>query len=163
MNQLLIKNALLMTARLIAGGALILAAFGKLKNPDALMLSIKSFELAPLAIIPLSAYLLPWLELIVGVCLIYGVATRASGAWAMVLYSIFTLALISVLVRGMEVDCGCFGALTGESSVSWRSIVRNGVFLSASAITVFFGGGTTALDQLFAQENVNPNSGQSGA
>lgn len=149
-----LKNALLMTARLIAGGALILAAIGKLKNPEALMLSMKSFELVPVMIIPLSAYILPWLELVVGVCLVYGLATRASAVWASILYIIFTVALLSVLARGMSVDCGCFGALTGESTVSWRSIVRNGIFLSTALVCIFFGGGTTALDQLFLKRNI---------
>lgn len=156
-----LKNAGLMTARLIAGGALILASMGKLQNPEGLMLSMKSFELVPELIIPFSAYLLPWLELIVGVSLVYGLATRASGLWATILYVVFTVALLSVLVRGMNVDCGCFGALTGESTVSYKSILRNSVFLSASLICTFFGGGSTALDQLFLSQKSGTPQGTS--
>src|SRR5690606_9200985 len=118
--------------RLIAGGALLVAAFMKLKDPSNLMLSMEAFELLPVAVVPFLSFFLPWLELIVGLTLIYGYWSRPSAALASGLYIVFSLALASVIWRGMKVDCGCFGALTGGGPVTYLSILRNVVFMACS-------------------------------
>jgi len=153
----------LIICRLIAGGALLVAAYGKIINPKKLMLSMESFELLPAFLIPISSYILPWTELIVGLLLVAGFATRASAIWSTILYSIFTVAIISVIARGMEVDCGCFGALLGGGSVGIQSIARNLVFLIASGVVLWKGAGLFSVDAQFggvksAQTSEDPES-----
>ncbi len=142
----LAKTTLLMTCRLVGGGAFIVAAAMKLRDVPALMLSIESFELLPAALIPFVAYTVPWVEIASGLALIYGFWSRSAAALAGVTYLVFTGALASVLLRGMEVDCGCFGALTGGGPVTWLSVVRNLVFFAACAAVMACGGGTASLD-----------------
>lgn len=145
-NNSPILGIVLIICRLIAGGALLIAAYGKIINPKKLMLSMESFELLPTFLIPISSYVLPWTELIVGLLLVAGFATRASAIWSTILYSIFTLAIISVIARGMEVDCGCFGALLGGGTVGIQSIARNLVFLIASGFVLWKGAGLFSVD-----------------
>lgn len=139
---------LLTTCRFVAGGALVIAAIMKMKDFSALMLSMKAFELVPEAVIPAFSYMLPWTEIVCGVLLVYGIWSRASAGVAALLYAVFTFALASVLARGMKVDCGCFGALTGGGEIDGLSIVRNLVFLAMSIAVMVRGGGATAIDSL---------------
>ena len=56
-----------------------------------------------------SAYSLPYLEIMVGAYLMAGLFTKIS-AWATAgLMAVFTLALLQGAIRGLEIDCGCFG------------------------------------------------------
>ncbi len=140
------KTTLLMTCRFIAGGAFLIAALMKLKDVSALMLSIESFELLPTVLVPFAAYTVPWIEIVSGLALVYGFWSRSAAVLAGMTYLIFTVALASVLLRGMSVDCGCFGALTGGDAVTWLSVLRNAFFLGCCGVVLAMGGGRASLD-----------------
>ena len=138
--------AVLLTARFVAGGALLIAAFGKLRHPDVFMLAISSFELLPDALVPYFAYAVPWVETLAGLALVYGFWTRGAGLVATGLYTMFTAAVVSVLARNMDVDCGCFGGIMGSGEVGANTVVRNLVFVVAAALPWWLGGGSASLD-----------------
>ncbi|MCC5877246.1 MAG: DoxX family membrane protein [Candidatus Sumerlaeia bacterium] len=136
----------LLVLRLVGGGALLLAGWLKVTgNPLAFALSIESFKLVPSVFVPALTYYLPWFEVIVGLAIVFGIWARPGAILAGLLYIGFILGLGSVLVRGMEVDCGCFAGLFGTESVGWQTIGRNVVLLACCAGTVFFGEGRFAL------------------
>lgn len=141
-----LETTILTTCRLIAGGALVLAAMFKLRDPSTFMLSINSFKMVPEALIPYMAYALPWTEMIAGVLLVYGAWSRAAAAIAAGLYALFTLSFVWVLAKGLPVDCGCFGGLFGSETVGAKSILRNLLLAAAAVAIVWRGGGATALD-----------------
>jgi len=140
----------LLSCRLLVGGAFLIAPFMKLSNPKAFMLAIKSFELVPEALIPFMAYAVPWAELIAGILLVYGLWCRAAAVIAGALFVAFTGALAYVVLAGLPIDCGCFGGLFGNEDVSWTSLVRNAVFLLATGMILWRGGGATSLDAVFS-------------
>lgn len=140
------RNLLLFATRFVAAGALLLAGYLKATgNPLAFKLSIDSFKLAPEVLHWPLAYYLPALELLLGMTLLLGLWARASALLAAGLLGAFTLGLASVILRGMKVDCGCFGGLFGEATVGWSSIARNAIFVAAAMATVIFGGGRWAI------------------
>ncbi len=142
-------SSVLLAARLLAAGALLLAGYFKMQGgPVAFMLSIESLEVVPEFLIAPSAYFLPWFEILLGLTLLLGVWTRESAILASGLFAVFTAALISVLARGMKVDCGCFGGMFGEAEVSLFTIGRNVVFLVASATAAVWGGGRFAIERV---------------
>ena len=62
--------------------------------------------------VSLSAYGLPYLEILIGAYLIAGLFTNVS-AWATnAMMIVFILALFQGALRGLEIDCGCFGGAT---------------------------------------------------
>lgn len=140
------RSQALLLSRILGGGALLLAGLIKLKGgPLVFQLSIESFKLLPdFAPLPL-AYLLPWTEVVFGAALLLGVWSRQAALMVLGIYVAFTLGLASVLLRGISVDCGCFGGLFGESKVSWLSIARNVVFIIATSVNLVFGGGRFTL------------------
>lgn len=132
----------LLILRCAAAAPLLLAGIIKVQgDPLAFSLAIDSFGMVPKAFhLPL-AYYLPWLELLLGLALVLGLWTRQAATGAALLLGAFTFGLAMVLVSGKEVDCGCFGGLFGDSTVSWMSIVRNGFFIALAIASAVLGGG----------------------
>jgi uncharacterized membrane protein YphA (DoxX/SURF4 family) len=97
--------------------------------------SIYNYKLFPPSIIGLSAAFIPWISLLAGLALILGVKVRAASFIISVLLVIFiSLAVISV-IRGLDIDCGCFSGF--ERNTNWITIFEDfGMLLGA--LYVFF-------------------------
>ncbi|MGI9014162.1 MAG: MauE/DoxX family redox-associated membrane protein [Phycisphaerales bacterium] len=80
---------------------------------------------------------LPWLEMVAGAALLVGVAQQGALLIATILFTVFTVAQLSVVVRGLAIDCGCgLGRLLGQddAQVSIMTISRSTVL---AAVTFF--------------------------
>lgn len=100
--------------RLIAGGAFIYAAITKIAVPCELAMDMYQYHLAPGVLINTGAIILPYVELILGVCLIAGIAPRGA-ALGISLVLLFFIILLSInTVRGIDFECGCFGDPDGD-------------------------------------------------
>ena len=148
-------SAALMLARILGGGALLLAASLKLQgDPLAFALSIESFKLLPNALIPPITYFFPVVEIVLGVALVAGFWARQAGLLALGLYITFTVALASVLLRGLNVECGCFAGLVGGDKVTWFSVFRNTIFIAATGVVWALGAGAWSVDRAMARRGV---------
>lgn len=58
------------------------------------------------------AYSLPWLELLVGLCLVLHIQQRGAALLATLMTVVFLGAIISAWMRGIDLHCGCFGKST---------------------------------------------------
>ena len=57
--------------------------------------------------------MLPWWEIGAGTLLLLGWWTRAAALLAAALFSAFGVAVTVALIRGLDIDCGCFGTGAG--------------------------------------------------
>ncbi len=121
---MLSNKYVLLAARLIVGTVFIVASIDKISVPDAFAESIHAYRLVPDAAVNVLALIIPWLELLCGVFLVAGVKLRAGTLLSLVLLVIFTLAIISALVRGLNIDCGCFGR-EHATPVSWGKVFED--------------------------------------
>ena len=97
-------------SRLALGGIFLLAGIAKIGVPDALRYAINQYSMPiPSFIVEAMAVGMPILEVLVGVWLLLGLFTRFSAALAGVMMLIFTIALTQAWLRGLNIDCGCFG------------------------------------------------------
>src|SRR6266511_770382 len=97
--------------RLGLGALFIVAGVLKLRDPTTFATEIANYRfLAELA--PWLAATLPMIEVALGAALIVApVAWRRAAALATVgLLVVFTVAVTQAVVRGINVDCGCFGS-----------------------------------------------------
>ena len=117
--------------RLILGGALIYAGVLKMLDPQAFADSIAGFQIVPRELINLIALSLPPFEILLGVALILApiMRLRNNGIRQSValtttcLFAAFVFMLGQAIVRGIAVDCGCFGG--GASWMeSWSPTAR---------------------------------------
>lgn len=115
-----------LVSRIVLGGVFLLAGATKIADPGGLAASIRSYELPlPEWFVSASAYSLPYLEVLLGFYLVIGLFTRVS-AWATnALMLVFILALLQGALRGLEIDCGCFGSSADGESNLWLDAARD--------------------------------------
>jgi uncharacterized membrane protein YphA (DoxX/SURF4 family) len=120
-------------AQLAIGALFIVAALAKLGDLPAFAEQIHNFRSLPLAAENLVATTLPWIELVAGLALVFGIRPR-SGAWVVGgLTAVFTVAVIVAWVRGLDIECGCFG--TADSTrVGLEKLLQNSGMLVLAVV-----------------------------
>lgn len=103
---------LIRLAAWLLGAAFLAAALPKIADPPGFAEAIHAYALIPAAFLAPMALVLPWLEGLLALALITGLARRSAALLASLLLLIFMGALALNLWRGHPVDCGCFGATT---------------------------------------------------
>jgi hypothetical protein len=111
--------------RLILGVVFLYAGISKLREPQAFADSIAAFRILPDALIHLVALSLPVLEILLRGMLILGYEVGVAALGCALLLTVFIVALGSALVRGLKVDCGCFGSGEVSTLKIWLGIGRN--------------------------------------
>ena len=96
-------------ARLVTGGVWLVAGALKVTDPAASVRAVRAYDLLPEAIVPTVGQLLPIVEIVIGICLILGVLTRAMAVFSALLFVAFIVGISSAWARGLQIDCGCFG------------------------------------------------------
>lgn len=139
----MIGRVLGLLLRLFLGGLFVYAAFSKVADPTGFAMSVRGYKIVPFALSNLFALSVSWTELLAGVMLILGLWTRKAAGAIAILLAMFIAAIAMVLVRGMVVDCGCFGE--GGSSTSWLLIVRNLGLLIAAILIIRYNDGFASL------------------
>jgi len=104
-----------MLVRLAVGITFIYASFYKIIEPDSFARSIWFYHMLPGTLINLMALILPWIELIAGLCVIFGIWYRGSVLLANLMTVMFIVALSTAAIRGINIDCGCFKAAEASS------------------------------------------------
>jgi uncharacterized membrane protein YphA (DoxX/SURF4 family) len=94
------------------GAVFVAAALPKVADPPGFAKAIWNYQLCPAFMIHPAALILPWLELLCGLCLCLGLWTRAAAAWTLALLLVFMGALGLNLARHHPVECGCFTTLS---------------------------------------------------
>ena len=108
---------------LLIGGAFIYAGALKVWDPVKFANDISNFRIVPWALGTRLAFYLPWLEILCGVALITGWMRSGSIAILSSLMVVFIGATISAKARGIDLDCGCFGAATSGLTFTWHMVI----------------------------------------
>lgn len=115
-------------ARIALGALFVFAGVAKAYDPGEFATEIQKYNLLPWVPGVLVALYLPWLEILAGLLLALKIFEKGALLVLTVLLVIFTLALGSAMVRGLNIDCGCFGkAFTSTGTTI--PLVRNLVLL----------------------------------
>jgi uncharacterized membrane protein YphA (DoxX/SURF4 family) len=125
-------------ARFFMAGIFIYASIDKIAHPAAFAKGIYNYQILPDALINLTALVLPWLELLLGLCLLAGVWMPGAVLSVNGLLLMFLAALVFNMARGLDINCGCFstGSDTPAMSTGWY-LLRDALFL-AVAIFLFY-------------------------
>jgi uncharacterized membrane protein YphA (DoxX/SURF4 family) len=122
--------------RMIIGGIFLVSGLAKISDPVRFMLTLREFRLFPEIIVPFTAIYLPWLEFVLGLLVMAGLLYRTGSFMLACLNFAFMLAILSVIIRGIEIDCGCFGLLADMLKVpdaaDMKTVVRNLLFTGMS-------------------------------
>ena len=128
------KN-ILFAFRLVVGGVFIWAGILKIIDPLGFAQSIANYRIFPSVLSFFLAVVLPWIEVVCGVFLVFGIFRHASSLLFSGLLGAFLLLMVVTLLRGIDVDCGCFGSLSQE--LDYKLILTDSVLLFFS-LNIFF-------------------------
>lgn len=120
--------------RLIVGGLFIYAGILKIGDPLGFAQSIRNYRLFPQGVCFFTALILPWFEVLAGGFLIVGLFKRTSALLISGLLAFFIVLVAVTMIRGLDVDCGCFGSLSRKAD--WRLIVEDLVMLAMALCVV---------------------------
>ena len=93
------------------GLAIVWLASGWLKLSDlmATQQAISAYELVPSELVYPLAVALPALELVLGLLFLVGLFLRPVAVASMLIFALFIAGIASAWMRGLSIDCGCFG------------------------------------------------------
>ena len=117
-------------ARLTLAGIFIYASLDKIAHPAAFAKDVYNYQILPDALINLTALVLPWLELFLGLCLLVGIWLPGAVLTVNGLMVVFLAALVFNLARGLDINCGCFstGSEAPAMSAGWYLLRDVGFF-----------------------------------
>jgi putative oxidoreductase len=106
------KTAAIWCCRLLLGGTFAYAAALKIMDPPAFVADIDHYRLLPYPLVLMTGVYLPWLELVCGAAVLVRRHERGALVLLAGLCALFAGALASAWLRGLDINCGCFGHST---------------------------------------------------
>ena len=123
--------------RIVLGGVFIFASAHKVIDPSGFAEAIANYQILPGAFVNPAALLLPWIELVCGICLVFGVLVRGSALILTGLLLIFIAALGFSIFRGLDISCGCFSNNSSQTGNMYLDIAKDTVFFLMSLWILF--------------------------
>lgn len=115
--------------RVFIGSVFIYASFHKIADPAQFAKIIYGYGLFPAISINLIAILLPYVEIVMGIALIFGVYPRAAAVVLSGILFVFVVAISINLIRGHEFDCGCFSFKNNLlHNSAWQLLFRDIIY-----------------------------------
>jgi putative oxidoreductase len=132
------RKAQLLTAlewacRLYLAGVLLYAAWPKLIDPVGFAKAITNYRLVLPFIgqdyVYAMAMFMPALEAVLGIGLLFSRSKRAASYLTAALLALFTVLILQAVLRGLNIDCGCFGSseisAAKAAKVGWTRIAED--------------------------------------
>lgn len=95
--------------RIFLGSILGWAGIVKIQTPEAFIKIVKAYDLLPEGLVVLWGIFLPWIELVTGLFLFFGLWHKSAVLSSSGLFFIFAIAVSINILRGADIACGCFG------------------------------------------------------
>jgi uncharacterized membrane protein YphA (DoxX/SURF4 family) len=129
----------------------LLAAGGlKIGNLQKSAMSVRAYELLPVGLANFLGYVLPWIEIGMGLLLIAGVAVSIVGLLGALTMFAFVIAIAQAWARGLSIDCGCFGGggqVDPEDTKYLSTILRDIGFLLLGVYLYYFPKGKFGIEK----------------
>lgn len=111
--------------RLVVAGVFLYAGGQKLLAPDTFATDIANYQAFPHWTWNLAAGIVPVTEVLGALAVLVGFKRRAGAIVLGSLNVAFIGLIASVMWRGIDLSCGCFGAAAEPSSVGWPMLLRD--------------------------------------
>jgi len=128
-----IRKYLEIIIRLVLGFIFLYASLDKIIYPQKFAEVIYNYRLMPIELLNICAIIVPWVEAFIGVSLLIGSRVDVSAFMLSVITFFFILMIISAIVRGLNIECGCFSLDAEGSLVSWKRVIED-VFILVGGI-----------------------------
>ena len=112
-------------SRLLLAGIFLYAGVLKAEDPIAFAGQVANYQLLPYAWNYLVAAILPYLEILCGLLLVLNQWVKPSTLLLGLLNLVFMVALTSLIVRGIDIDCGCFNPDAEVKTSPLSALIRD--------------------------------------
>ncbi len=134
MDRARLRNWIVILCRAILAAVFIVAAIGKIQRPEEFASAVVAFRILPMPLVNIAAITMPWIELLVGVAILFPAFVQSSALIMVAMNTAFITAALLAIARGLDIECGCFSLSHAHETVGWRLVVRDVVFLAMCAI-----------------------------
>jgi len=141
-------------ARLILAMVFVYAGAVKMQDVVAFAGHVAAYQILPYAANYLVASTLPYVEFLAGVMLLLNLRVRPALMTVGAMTVVFMVALVSVLLRGLEIDCGCFNPGGGQETTAGVALLRDIALLVLIIVAWWLRSRITALDSGRGTRNV---------
>ena len=131
-----LKNMLVLICRIFLGFLFIYASLEKILQPEEFAKQVGYFKALPFGMENLLAIMLPWTELIVGICLLAGLFVDGAALLSIIMMLVFILAISQAMLRGIDITCGCFKVNADSEKLGLHTIIRDIIFLIMSFVVL---------------------------
>ena len=152
MKSILTNTILILLVRVFLGGLFIVASLDKIADPAAFATSILNYKIVGPTLAMVIATILPSLELLCGLSLILGLYPRTSALLITLMLVGFTILIISALLRGLDISCGCFTQDPNVSKIGYIKILENVGMIMLGVLLLFVQNYGITLTQFFPQQ-----------
>ena len=146
------NSAFTIMVRIVLGGLFLISGIAKILDPIRFLFTLRAFRLLPGIFEPFLALFLPWFEVVLGLFILLGLFLRTASLMLGCLNFLFMMAIVSVMLRGFEIDCGCFGLIADilplPDMADYRAVVRNLILIGMSAYLYRSQGTLFSVDRL---------------
>lgn len=136
LNKFLQNDYLSLITRLVVGGIFIYASLDKIAHPAEFARIVYNYHLTSDDLVNLVAIILPWLELICGLSVILGYYKEGGILIISFLTIVFIIAIGINVIRGVDLECGCFTVSSRSRGNSLLLLYRD-ILLLAVCIYVW--------------------------
>jgi uncharacterized membrane protein YphA (DoxX/SURF4 family) len=105
-------------------------------DPDQTVVAVRAYDVLSRGAVDAVAAVLPFLEIGLGLLLLLGIGTRLVAVVSVLLLLVFLAGVGQAWVRGLSIDCGCFGgggAVAPGATAYLQEILRDTAFLALAA------------------------------
>lgn len=145
-----------LVCRLTLGGVLFVAGYLKVDKLEVSQMAVRSYELLPIPLANFLGQTLPFFEVVIGLLLIVGAATRAVAALGGFTMFIFIIAIAQAWARGLNIDCGCFGgggAVAPGETRYLQEILRDAGLVAMALFLIRYPVSKFSIDKASKQSN----------
>jgi len=138
MNKAKIFATIAIIIRLLLGFLFLYSALDKILAPAKFAEVIYNYRLLPVELLNICAIIVPWIEITIGMTLLLGVWVTANALLLSGLTIVFIGLLLSAIVRGLNIECGCFSLDAEGSLVSWKRIFEDVLILIGGIYLIWY-------------------------
>jgi len=131
-----IKKYSLELIRLILAFLFILSALQKFKSLETFALSVDAYQIFPAFLVNLITIIIPWLELFIGTGLLFKYKLQSNLISYLFMMISFTILVFIAMIKGLDIDCGCFGE--SSTKVGVQKVAENMIIVLGNLILIRF-------------------------
>lgn len=115
--------------RVLVGSMFVVSGLLKIAYPDAFAKALESHRVISSFGVEVAAVLLPQVEIILGLLLLFAIKTRVVSGLLILLLVMFSTVSVIAILSGRAMDCGCFPVAGATQSIGPGLLIRNGLLI----------------------------------